>query len=69
MNINTLRCSIFKLMNKDLNFLYLAGRGQDEYFCGRIVQLFPRIFLIKTKNGSIKCFSYGDFLIKYLKKY
>ncbi len=69
MNINTIRSRISKLLNQDLNFLYLGGRGQDEYFRGRIIQLFPRIFLIKTKNGCIKCFSYGDFLIKTLKIY
>ena len=69
MNIDTLRSKILKLKNKDLSFIYLSGRGQDESFCGRIVQVFPRVFLIKTINGTIKCFSYGDFLIKSLKIY
>ncbi len=67
MNLNILRSQIMSYLNVPFSFVYHSGRGQDEFFSGKIVQIYSRIFLIKDQNDCIHSFSYSDFLIKTLK--
>ena len=69
MNINIIRNSISKEQNIVHLFIYKGIRGQNEKFLGRIVKIYPRIFIIETNEGVIKSFSYSDFIIKNLKMY
>ena len=67
MNFYTIKNMVFKFYQLDKKFIYRGGRGQEESFCGRIIQFFPRVFLVKTTKGEIKCFSYVDYFVKLLK--
>ena len=69
MNLNRLKECVSKYLNKECKFHYRGGRGADELFQGEIIKLFPRVFLVKSKHGYMRCFSYSDFLIKTLKIY
>ena len=53
--------------NVNLNFFYRGPRNQNESFKGKIIKVFPSIFLIKTDDNLIKSFSYNDFIIGNLK--
>ncbi len=43
---------------------YSLGRNKYEKYQGKIIQLFPNLFLFEEENGVTKCFSYSDILTK-----
>jgi len=67
MNIDRLREYISTYLNEEHSFIYQGMRGQTEKFTGSIIKIYPRTVLIKTKEGSLKSFSYSDFLLKLLR--
>ena len=67
MNIDTIRKNLRDLLQKQHTFMYLGTRGQNEKFVGKIIKVYPRIFLIETDKGVLKSFSYSDFVIHSLK--
>ena len=67
MNYQHLKEIVSKYSHQDLNFVYRVGRGQNEKFKGKIIKMYPRIFLVMTDSGRIKSFGYCDVLIKTLK--
>lgn len=67
MNIEQVRKTLFSYLNQNHLFLYNGSRGVHESFSGRIISIYPRTFLILTDQGSLKSFSYNDFIIRSLK--
>ena len=67
MNLDTIRKNLKNLLHQERSFYYCGMRGQNELFDGRIVRIYPRVFLIETKDHMIKCFSYSDFATRLLK--
>ncbi len=67
MNIDLIKKSMTKYLGKNHTFIYTSSRGLYEKFDGMVNHLYPRIFTIKTSNGSIKAFSYSDYAVKNLK--
>ena len=56
------------ILNKDVEHLFRFNgvRNQSEEFLGKIVGVYPAIFIIELNNNIIKSFSYSDLLIKNL---
>ena len=69
MNIDIIRNTIKKEKGVVHCFTYKGIRGQNEDFIGKIVKIYPRVFIIETSDGVIKSFSYSDFVVKNLKMY
>ena len=67
MNLDHIREEIKSLQNKELSFIYKGTRNQKETFTGTIIEVYQAIFIIKLLDGSIKSFSYNDYIIKNLK--
>lgn len=67
MNLQTIRSQLTSFLGEEHTFIYYGMRGQNEKFIGKIVHIYPRIFLILTNKGEIKSFSYSDFVIHSLK--
>lgn len=67
MNIDTAK----KIIRKEIGvlhcFKYNGSRNQKEEFYGTIIKAFPAIFIIKLRDGNIRSFSYGDFIINSIK--
>ncbi len=55
-------------INKLLKFKFNGSRNQVEEFSGKIVEVYPAIFIIETldDNSRIKSFSYNDILTESL---
>ena len=64
MNINTAKNIIKGNVGKMLLFRYNGLRNQKEEFYGIITKVFPSIFIIELSDGTVRSFSYGDFIIK-----
>ncbi|MBR3210343.1 MAG: hypothetical protein IKF71_00195 [Bacilli bacterium] len=67
MNLYTIRERLKSLLKQQHLFCYYGLRGQNDSFEGKIIQIYPRIFLIETNNHVIKSFSYSDFATKLLR--
>ena len=67
MNLDIIRDRLYSILNQSFSFYYNGLRGQADVFDGRIIRIFPRVFLIETSNHVVKCFSYSDFATKTLK--
>ena len=67
MNIDTIRKAVESHYNIKYLFIYNGSRGQLEQFYGKINRIYPRIFTIKTLDGTLKSFSYSDYAIKNIK--
>lgn len=67
MNLDRVKEEIKSLQNKELNFMYKGTRNQKEIFIGTITKVYPATFIIELLDGTIKSFSYNDFIIKNLK--
>ena len=63
MNIDSIREKLNNLLNQYYSYCYYGMRGQNDFFEGRIIQIYSRVFLIETNNHVIKSFSYSDILI------
>lgn len=67
MNIDLVKVKLRNYVNTKHVFIYKGARNQNERFTGVITKLFPGVFIIKCEDGSIKAFSYSDYLIGNLK--
>ena len=69
MNISTIRSQLELLFSVRKKFIYTGSRGIHEEFVGKIIKIYPRIFIVSTEDGKTKSFSYSDFAIHALKIY
>lgn len=67
MTIDKIKEFIEKNKNIYKKFVFKGTRNQIDKFEGVITEIYPAIFIIKTKKGEIKSFSYNDVLIENLK--
>ena len=67
MNLDDAKRNISKYLNKNCKFVYKGIRNQTEEFEGKIIKMFPSVFTIELSDGSIKTFSYADYVIKSIK--
>ena len=67
MNLDDAKRNISKYLNKKCRFIYKGTRNQTEEFEGKIIKMFPSVFTIELSDGSIKTFSYADYVIKSIK--
>ncbi len=67
MNLDHIKKYIYDNLNVYHHFIYKGSRNLIEEFDGKIIKVFPAIFIIELDNGSIKSFNYNDVIIKHLK--
>ena len=67
MNLDEAKRRISKYLGKKYRFTYKGTRGQIEEFDGVITKMYSSTFLIELDDGSVKSFSYADFVIKNIK--
>jgi uncharacterized protein Veg len=67
MNGKFMRQKLTPYLGKQVEIHYNLGRNKSEKYSGKIIQLFPNIFIFEEDNGSKKCFSYSDILTKTVK--
>ena len=67
MNLDFVKNNIAKELGISHHFLLSGSRNQIREFEGTIIKVFPAIFIIELKDGSILSFSYGDYVIKNIK--
>ena len=67
MNLDRVRNIIRTYVGTKYSFIYKGSRNQIEEFDGVITECYPYIFIIETTEGSIKAFSYNDFIIKSIR--
>lgn len=48
------------------SFRFKGTRNQTEEFDGRIVAMYPSVFIIELSSLQVKSFSYSDLLIENL---
>ena len=66
MNITTIRNYLLSILNQEHSFQYFGSRGQTEGFDGKVIKVFSRTFLVETKSGILKSFSYSDVILHIL---
>ena len=66
MNVEKIRNEMEKKKGKLLKFKFNGARNQTEEFEGRIIDIYPAVFIIETKtqDNRIKSFTYSDILIE-----
>ena len=67
MNLDTAKKLVFEQKEKKHHFVYIGSRNQIEEFDGKIIELYPSIFLIELDNGMIKSFTYSDYVIRTIR--
>lgn len=67
MNGKFMRTKLEPYLGKSAKIQYSLGRNKYEKYTGKIIQLFPNIFLFQEDNGIIKSFSYSDVLTKTIR--
>lgn len=48
------------------SFRFKGTRNQIEEFNGKIIAMYPSVFIIGLENSQVKSFSYSDLLIENL---
>ena len=68
MNKDALREKIQQKEGKDYDFVFNGSRNQVEQFSGTIIETYPSVFLVETReeNPRIKSFSYNDVITSSL---
>ena len=66
MNIDCAKKIIHQNIGVFHHFVYYGSRNQKEEFDGVISEAYPAIFIIRLNNGSIRSFSYGDYIIHHI---
>ena len=64
--INKIRNSVRDNLDVHRRFIFHGIRNQNEEFLGKIVAMYPAVFLITLENGSVRSYSYSDLLISNL---
>lgn len=67
MNIDYIKKKISNEIGVFHHFLLSGSRNQVMEFDGKIIKVFPAIFIIELLDGSILSFSYGDYVIQNIK--
>lgn len=67
MNLDTAKKLVLEQKGKKHHFVYIGNRNQIEEFDGKIIKLYPAIFLIELDNGMIKSFTYSDYVIRTIR--
>ena len=64
MNIDTIKAKVREKEGETLHFKVNGSRNQVEEFNGKIVKLYPSIFIVSLTgdNDMIKSFSYSDLI-------
>lgn len=65
MNITKIKEEITNNKGKILHFRVNGNRNQIENFSGKIIDVYPKIFLIAI-NNEIRSYTYSDILINNL---
>lgn len=61
MNVDIIRSKIENIKGKNYNFRFNGNRNQIEEFNGVIINTYPAIFIIESKDDDkIRSFSYND---------
>lgn len=68
MNKDALREKIQQKEGNDYFFVFNRSRNQVEKFSGTIIETYPSVFLVETReeNPRIKSFSYNDVITSSL---
>ena len=66
MTINNVKNIVVENYNKIHIFRFNGSRNHIEEFEGRIVEIYPAIFIIKLEDDKVRSFSYNDLLINNL---
>ncbi len=71
MNKELLREQIKDKKGSSYKFIFNGSRNQIEEFSGKIIDVFPSVFLIKTidNNPRVRSFSYNDVITSSLEIY
>ncbi len=71
MNKELLRKKINEKKGFSYRFIFNGSRNQIEEFTGKIIDVFPSVFLVKTtdKNPRVRSFSYNDVITSSLEIY
>ena len=67
MNLNNIKETIKSNIDVRHKFKYVGARNQIEDFYGVIKKCYSAVFIIELDDGTIKSFSYNDYIIKNLK--
>lgn len=67
MNIDCIKKIIQNEVGILHHFEFHGSRNQIEEFTGTIIKTFSSIFIIRLTDGSIRSYSYGDYIIKFLR--
>ena len=67
MIMDKVRNKILSLIGVRKHFIFYGARNQNDNFFGKIIKVFPAIFIIELDNGQIRSYSYNDVLISNLK--
>ena len=63
MSIKKIKDVVFSNLGKTIGFKVNGSRNQIEEFDGKIVNVYPALFTVKSlNNGMIRSFSYVDIL-------
>ena len=63
MNLDSVKAIIANELGIYHRFIFCGARNQVMEFEGKIIKVFPAIFIIELLDGSIKSFSYNFLLI------
>ena len=64
MTLDSVKSFIKSNVNKNLNFKYNGSRNQVVKFSGKIVNIYPCVFIIRSNdNDFVRSFAYSDVLI------
>lgn len=67
MMLDSVKQYVIENVGLDHKFVYKGSRNQIEEFCGKIKDVYPKIFTIVLSDNRIKSFSYSDILVSNLK--
>lgn len=64
--INKIRNSVRDNLDVHRRFIFHGIRNQNEEFLGKIVAMYPAVFIILLDNGQTRSYSYSDLLVSNL---
>ena len=66
MTISVIKEIVKSNFNKNILFKYNGTRNHIEIFEGRIIEIYPSIFIIRLNDQKIRSFTYTDILLNNL---
>ena len=64
--INKIRNCVRDNLDVHRRFIFHGIRNQNEEFLGKIVAMYPAVFIILLDNGQTRSYSYSDLLVSNL---